>query len=147
MPSSKPLSKISREKLIGLERLKKEFSLFEEFLTDISDLLELEMQGQGVINIAPKLLLGPPGVGKTRLINELGKVLDVGRVRQIDMANTSGGFVIGGHSTQWRDGNQGTVTKTLLDAPNANPIIVLDEVDKAAKRFGESATIISFPSV
>ena len=128
------LARVTEEKLRDLEGLKRKFPNFKQVIGHIKDLLELEYYGQNrIIKHPPILLDGPPGIGKTRLINEVANVLDVGHVRVIDVASTSNGFVIGGNSTKWKDGGQGEVTKALQHNTNANPIIVLDEIDKASK--------------
>jgi len=132
-PDAKKLATVKSEVLVGIEMLKNKFPNFLQLTNDIKELLELEFSGEAkIIKIPPMLICGAPGIGKTRYLNELAKAMSVGEVKQIDMASASAGFVLGGNSTKWKDGSQGYITTHLQESLYANPIIVLDEVDKAA---------------
>jgi ATP-dependent Lon protease len=77
----------------------------------------------------PLLILGPPGVGKTAFCHELSKLVDT-HFEVIAMAGLTAGFVIGGMSSGWADGKPGKVVQALARGKRANPLYVVDEIDK-----------------
>jgi len=89
---------------------------------------------KGVFQSPPILLSGPPGIGKTAVAVELASLLNVPS-RIVSMGSTSDGFVLTGSSLEYSSGKHGAILETLL-LGTANPIIVLDELDKA----GQSAS-------
>jgi len=80
----------------------------------------------------PVLLQGPPGLGKTYFVAELAKALGL-PYYEISLATTSASFVLAGGSLQWSEGAVGFIAKTLAESPVANPIVLIDEVDKLTK--------------
>ncbi|MDO9167626.1 MAG: AAA family ATPase [Methylobacter sp.] len=79
----------------------------------------------------PVLLVGEPGIGKTAVVNAVAEIVGV-TSRQVDLAATTAGFVLGGMSTQWSDAKSGAIVELLRDHDAANPIVILDEIDKAS---------------
>jgi ATP-dependent Lon protease len=77
----------------------------------------------------PLLILGPPGVGKTAFCHELSKLVRT-HFEVIAMAGVTAGFVIGGMSSGWHDGKPGMVVQALARGKRANPLYVVDEIDK-----------------
>ena len=79
----------------------------------------------------PVLLQGDPGLGKTYFVSELARVLGLS-FYEISLATTTANFAISGGSTQWGDGSTGFVANSLVDSAIANPIMLIDEIDKAS---------------
>lgn len=79
--------------------------------------------------IPPVLLLGSPGIGKTRFAKELAHALNTGYTF-IDMASASAGFTLSGLSTSWNGAKPGKLVTAMLDSPTASPVVLLDEVEK-----------------
>ncbi|MEK9940235.1 MAG: AAA family ATPase, partial [Methylotenera sp.] len=75
---------------------------------------------------------GNPGLGKTYFSNEAAKALGLD-YSEVNMATITAGFVLSGGSLQWGEGSIGFIAKSLADSNIGNPIVVLDEIDKAAK--------------
>ena len=85
------------------------------------------------IRITPVLLAGPPGVGKSFFASRLAKAIGLPLFRhQMDMASTSG--TLAGMDKSWASSSQGLVFNALASGSAINPMIFLDELDKAGGR-------------
>ncbi|QFT61916.1 AAA family ATPase [Roseivivax sp. THAF30] len=87
-------------------------------------------KGRFGLSIPPILLVGPPGDGKTtyaRLIAELSGT----PFRQIDVGSGSAGFRITGLERGWSSAQSGVPVEMMLDRGVANPLLIVNEVDKA----------------
>ncbi len=82
------------------------------------------------VRIAPMLLRGEPGTGKTYFAQELARVLGTHFVER-DLSVTSEAFVISGMDSVWKNAKPGVVFEALVNGKTANPVINLNEVDKA----------------
>lgn len=81
--------------------------------------------------VPPILLVGEPGIGKTRFLRDLAACLKV-CFFSVDLARASAGFVLAGSSSSWAEGKPGLVSNSLRKRKVSNPIILLDEIDKAS---------------
>ncbi|WP_223641305.1 AAA family ATPase [Rhodobacter sp. TJ_12] len=82
------------------------------------------------VGFPPLLLVGPPGCGKTHLAHMLGDIVGL-KTARIDMSARSAAFDIAGIEYAWRSSAPGIPVRTLCGSDHANPLIVLDEIDKA----------------
>jgi ATP-dependent Lon protease len=103
---------------------------FFEVLDDVKRQLALCEDSRDALEITPLLLLGPPGVGKTHFARELAQLLGTG-MGFISMSSMTAGWVLSGASSQWKGARPGKVFETLVDGQYANPVMVVDEIDKA----------------
>ena len=103
---------------------------FSEVLDDVRRQLALCEDSRDALEITPLLLLGPPGVGKTHFARELAQLLGTG-MGFISMSSMTAGWVLSGASSQWKGARPGKVFETLVDGQYANPVMVVDEIDKA----------------
>jgi ATP-dependent Lon protease len=55
----------------------------------------------------------------------------------VSMSSMTAGWVLSGASSQWKGARPGKVFETLVDGTYANPVMVVDEIDKASR--GEHA--------
>lgn len=100
----------------------------------VTDFLEKQVElcrlaPSKVAAFQPILLLGDPGVGKTRYLLEVAKLLRL-EFSLIQCGGVSASFVLSGSTTSWKNGKPGKVHTTLRDGSSLNPFVVLDEIDK-----------------
>ncbi|GAB3397660.1 AAA family ATPase [Massilia agilis] len=115
----------------ALDPLFDECPNFDEVLDDLARYLRLAHAGDKGFNVMPVLLLGGPGVGKTHFAKRLARVMQTD-CELISMNTLSAGFVITGSSASWRGAKCGKVAERLVRGQFANPVVVLDEVEKAS---------------
>ncbi|MEF7616395.1 AAA family ATPase [Aquincola sp. MAHUQ-54] len=116
--------------LPAMEHLYDELPNFHEALDDVRRQLALCHDSRDALEITPMLLLGPPGVGKTHFAREVAQLLGTG-MGFVSMSSLTAGWVLSGASSQWKGARPGKVFETLVDGAYANPVMVVDEIDKA----------------
>jgi ATP-dependent Lon protease len=121
--------------LPSLTALYDELPNFGPVLDDLKRQLALCQDSSDPLEITPMLLLGPPGVGKTHFAREVAKLLGTG-LGFVSMSSMTAGWLLSGASSQWKGARPGKVFETLVDGRYANPVMVVDEIDKAG---GEQA--------
>jgi ATP-dependent Lon protease len=115
----------------ALDPLMQECPNFDEVVADLRRYLGLAHAGDAGFNVMPILLLGDPGVGKTHFAKRLARVMQT-ECELISMNALSAGFVITGSSASWKGAKCGKVAERLVRGQYANPVVVLDEVEKAS---------------
>ena len=122
----------------ALDRLRQSHPHFHEVIDFVADRLGLAQHSRKPVRIPPMLLAGPPGVGKTHFCNALAQILGVPcRRHQMDQAETSSSLL--GSEKTWSNTRVGLVFEEVVMSEYANPIIILDELDKAPKRSNHSS--------
>jgi ATP-dependent Lon protease len=103
---------------------------FVRVVDDLRKFLALAVAGNEAVQFTPMLLLGEPGLGKTYFAKKLAQALSTG-FEFVSMSSLTAGWVLTGASAQWHNARPGKVAQTLIEGEYANPVVVLDEVDKA----------------
>lgn len=85
-------------------------------------------------HLSPLLLVGPPGIGKSSVLRRLADAYGMTSV-QIDAGASGGGvFALTGTERGWGSAHAGIVVKTIIEKRIANPVVIVDELDKGAER-------------
>ena len=114
----------------ALDALYIELPNFREVLDDIRKQMALAASASDRLEISPILLLGPPGIGKTHFAKRLSQLLATG-FGFLGMSAMTAGWIISGTSSGWKNAKPGKVFDTLVGGHYANPVLVVDEIDKA----------------
>ncbi len=113
-----------------MEELYDELPNFAEVLDDIRKHIALCASSRDSMELPPMLLLGEPGIGKTHFGRRIAQLLATG-FGFVPMSSLTAGWVLSGASSQWKNAKPGKVFDTLLNGSYANPVLVVDEIDKA----------------
>src|SRR5258706_750081 len=104
---------------------------FAEVLEHIRRQLALCVDSEDDVELPPILLLGGPGIGKTHFARRVSQLLGTG-YGFVPMSSLTAGWVLSGASSQWKNAKPGKVFDTFLNGEYANPVLVVDELDKAS---------------
>lgn len=87
-------------------------------------------EGWPGLRLPPLLLDGPPGIGKSHWARRLGEVIGAhGTV--VEATGENAGFGVVGSQRGWSGACPGRLIETVLRTRIANPVMVVDEVEKA----------------
>ena len=114
-----------------MQALFEELPNFGEVLEHIRRQLALCVDSEDDVELTPILLLGNPGIGKTHFARRVSQLLGTG-YGFVPMSSLTAGWVLSGASSQWKNAKPGKVFETFLNGEYANPVMVVDEIDKAS---------------
>lgn len=113
-----------------LTALRAKFPNFWEMLEALEcELVLASAQAPEHFRVAPLLLAGDPGIGKTFLASELAKALDL-PFAKISAGGAQGPFDFVGTSSHWSNAQPGRLFELLAQADSASGVLLIDEVDK-----------------
>jgi ATP-dependent Lon protease len=114
-----------------MDALFDELPNFTAVLEDIRKHVALCIDSNDCVEVPPMLLLGEPGIGKTHFARKISQLLGTG-FGFVPMSSLTAGWVLSGASSQWKNAKPGKVFDTFVNGDYANPVIVVDEIDKAS---------------
>jgi len=80
--------------------------------------------------MAPLLIEGPPGIGKSRFVADLAAALEV-PILPISFAGQSDSRALLGTARGWSSANPSSIVDLILRCKRANPIVFIDEIEKS----------------
>ncbi|SOC20156.1 ATPase family protein associated with various cellular activities (AAA) [Rhodobacter sp. JA431] len=89
-------------------------------------------EGASGLRIPPLLLDGPPGIGKSHWARRLGALLST-PTTVIEATGENASFGVVGSQRGWGGSCPGRLIETVLQSRIANPVMVVDEVEKAGR--------------
>ena len=104
---------------------------FSDVIDEVLREVALVCDTNDPLELTPILLVGDPGVGKTRFARGLAEMLSTDSVT-ISLSQTTAGWVVGGAASTWHGAKPGKVFETLMNGESSNPVVTIDEIDKAS---------------
>lgn len=134
------------QRLIGMpdlpqemtEELREQMPHFSEVVDFLRDHLVLAAHCHNGSRLPPVLLGGEPGIGKTHFAHLLAELLGTA-IHRVSFDKAVTGPTLTGSERRWSNTTYGLVFEAVCLGKHANPVIVLDEIDKAETRQGWNA--------
>jgi len=122
----------------GLAKLERTMPNFWEPIGALRSALALADAADGVLRLPAMLLLGPPGIGKTRFSQQVAQLLGVPHAT-VSFDQPSAGTELRGSDKYWANTEAGLLFNLLCLGDVANPVVLLDELDKSCIGSGSRA--------
>ena len=120
----------------ALQQLERGFPHFKRVIKLIHNQIKLAERTGRTLKLPPMLLLGEAGVGKTEFTHQLARLFG-SPVKRLPFDNDEVTGALLGTSKHWSNTTAGAVFDLLVKGTHANPIMLLDEIDKAM-RYGSN---------
>ena len=105
------------------------------------DMRRYAREGQG-LKFRPILLDGPPGIGKTHLARRVAELSGLPELN-FDVGSSTEGWRITGMNRGWGTSYPSAILSSILDTGCANPVVFIDEIDKAGTCYSKSGASTS----
>nr|WP_315463317.1 AAA family ATPase [uncultured Rhodoferax sp.] len=130
---------------LDFKRFYRAFPHFSSVINLVREQFQFSELASKPFLIPPILLGGDPGIGKTRFSHELAEALGT-VIRRLPFDNAQSGVSLLGSDKNWANTTYGSVFELVVLGMYANPVILLDEIDKASK-FREGHALASLHSL
>jgi ATP-dependent Lon protease len=127
---------VTGKSLKALADLADEMPHFAGLIETVCNQLLLAQATRRPPRLRPMLLVGPPGLGKSYFAEHFAMALGV-PIHRLAMDTVQTSSALSGSDAHWSNSHIGVVFQALALGPVANPVIVLDEIDKACQRGGQ----------
>lgn len=121
----------------GVDELEAALPNFREPIRLLRNTLALADATGVPARVPPMLLLGPPGVGKTHFSQQVAKLFTAPHACVHFDQPSAGGHLLG-QDKHWSTSEPGLLFNHLCLGEYANPVVLLDEVDKSTGGGGRS---------
>lgn len=125
------LARVPRTFHKHMDLLEAEMPNFRQVVATVRRLLALQVAGDSSFYLPPMLLAGDPGVGKTYFAMRLAKLMGTG-FDLVSMEGASSPMSLIGLEQHYYTSSPGKVFDVLVQGQSANPVFVVDELDKAS---------------
>ena len=115
-----------------LQMLKGSMPNFADVLDDVIIQVKAQVRLKRGIKLHPMLLLGKPGIGKTRFIKKLAECLDA-ESHVFHMGGSADTIKLRGVSKGWGSARPGDIATKLAHGKTFNPFFLFDEIEKAQR--------------
>lgn len=127
-----PLRAVAPDPDLVWEVLQGEFPWMAEANLHLASAAATARLGGRAFRAPPLLLVGAPGCGKTRWACRAAGLLGLGHA-WLSMSGMSTSMAVCGNERGWRDARPCFAASAIAARGTANPLLLLDEVDKAAQ--------------
>lgn len=128
-----PLTELDVNIELIQETLNNEFPWFSGVNHQIFKQLNARLQSNTpAFKLRPLLLAGPPGVGKTSWAKRVAELCAV-PFSSVMAAGSSDSMYLKGVARGWSTARPGAVAQLIATSRIANPLILVDEIDKASR--------------
>jgi ATP-dependent Lon protease len=122
---------VKPNRMPAFDQITEDLPNFSEPLEDVRRQIALCSETDDRLELVPMLLLGEPGIGKTHFAKHLARLLGTAS-HYVAMSSLTAGWILSGASSQWKNAKPGKVFEALVNGSYANPVIIIDEIDKAS---------------
>lgn len=126
----KPLATVPANYSQWVTELRHSFPNCQALLDYLTGEFALSQVAGGPLRLPPLLLVGPPGVGKTEIVYRLASAFDT-ECLKLDMAHAQTSSALVGSDKAYGNSVPGRLFHLLAFGKTANPVVILDELDKA----------------
>jgi len=115
---------------MAIDQLSQEFVHMPQAVELVANQLSLGVKTKAPLRIPPLLLVGLPGVGKTYFALRLGQIINT-PMHRVDFSSQQTNSHLTGTDRHWANSRYGVLFENVVMGGCANPLLVLEELDKA----------------
>lgn len=121
----------------SIQQLKQEFPHWQQAVDIVAEHLVLSVETRTPLRVPPMLLVGPPGVGKSHFAQRLAQIINA-PTHRVDYSSQQTNSHLNGSDRHWSNSRYGVLFELIVMGDCANPLLVLEEIDKARSSGSDS---------